>query len=310
MKKFLKNIGLFAVFAGIFYLIVLPIWSFIFPPFMAKNVRSCVGCYGHLFTRVKDVQNVKNPDILFLGSSHSYRGLDPRVFQEYGISSFNLGSSSQTPINTKVLLHQYLDKINPKMVILEVYAGTLSADGVESSLDLLSNNKIDNHSLNMTIEIGKFQSYNTLLYGYFRQILGLNKNFKEDLVQPPSTYIKGTGYVENQFSQNNFSEKIATEKWNLNPKQISALKENIDYIKKRNIPVILIQTPITKQLYNARTNNKEVDSLLSTMAPYKNFYGEIPLNDTIDFYDSNHLNQHAVIKFNKKLIDWLSTIKK
>ncbi|NHW60088.1 hypothetical protein HA378_33495, partial [Escherichia coli] len=76
-------------------------------------------------------------------SSHAYRGFDTRVFSKNGISSFNLGSSSQSPINTQVLLKQYLDRIKPKMIVYEVYAGTLSADGVESSLDMLSNNKID-----------------------------------------------------------------------------------------------------------------------------------------------------------------------
>ncbi len=310
MKKFIQNTGLFIIFAVIFYIIVLPLWSYIFPPFMAKNVRSCVGCYGHLFTRIKDLDKVKNPDILFLGSSHAYRGLDPRVFKKHGISSFNLGSSSQTPINTKVLLSQYLDKINPKMVILEVYSGTLSADGVESSLDILSNNKIDKNSINMVLEINKLQTYNTFLYGFFRQIFDLNKNFKEELVQPPSTYIKGTGYSESLYSKNKFDEIIKTEKWNLNSKQISVLKENITFIKSRKIPVVLVQAPITQRLYSARTNNQEVDSLLSTFAPYKNFQGELPLNDTIDFYDSNHLNQGAVVRFNEKLINWLSTIKK
>ena len=310
MKNFIKNTSLFVVFAGIFYIIVLPIWSYILPPFMAKNVRSCVGCYGYLFSRVKDIEHVKNPDILFLGSSHAYRGLDPRIFKEYGISSFNLGSSAQTPINTKVLLHQYLDKIKPKMVVYEVYVGTLSADGIGSSLDILSNNKIDIHSLRMAFDVNKVQTYNTLLYGVFRQVLGLNKNFKEDLVQAPSTYISGTGYVETVFNENQFSEKLQKEKWTIRDKQISVLKENIEFIKSKNIPVVLVQAPITSHLYSLRTNNKEADSILYNLAPYKNFYGEIPLNDTIDFYDSHHLNQQGVVKFNHQLIKWLQTIKK
>lgn len=274
---------------------------------MAKNVRSCVGCYGHLFTRVNEIKETKNPDILFLGSSHAYRGFDPRVFQEAGISTFNLGSSSQTPINTKVLLYQYFDQIKPKMVIYEVYAGTLSADGVESSLDLLSNNKIDKNALAMAKDIHQLTTYNTLLYGYFRQVFGLNKNFKEPQIQDGNTYIKG-GFVENDFRKNPLHEE-KIDKWNLNPKQITALKENINFIKKRNIPILLIQAPITKKLYNARTNNKEVDSLLTTLGTYKNFYGTISLNDTIDFYDSNHLNQQAVVKFNKSVIKFLKTLK-
>ena len=164
MRRFLINSVLFSLFATIFYILVLPVWSYIMPPFMAKNVRSCVGCYGHLYSRVKDAEKIKNPDILFIGSSHSYRGFDTRVFQKHGIKAFNLGSSSQTPINSKVLLKQYLDKINPKMVVIEAYAGTISVDGVESSLDLLSNNKIDINAFNMALEVNKFQTYNTLLY--------------------------------------------------------------------------------------------------------------------------------------------------
>ena len=300
MRRFLINSVLFSLFATIFYILVLPVWSYIMPPFMAKNVRSCVGCYGHLFSRVKDAEKIKNPDILFIGSSHSYRGFDTRVFQKHGIKAFNLGSSSQTPINSKVLLKQYLDKINPKMVVIEAYAGTISADGVESSLDLLSNNKIDINAFNMALEVNKFQTYNTLLYGYFRQILGLNKNFEE-----ASTYIKGGGYVESKFKKNPLKEE-PVEKWNINPKQIAALKENIDYLKSKNISYIIVQAPITEKLYKSKTNNKEVDSLLSTFGNYKNFQGEIKLNDTLDFYDSNHLNQEAVVRFNEKFIEYFN----
>lgn len=134
MKKFLITLVLFGTFSLLFYILIMPIWSSILPPFMAKNVRSCVGCYGHLYSRTQDIKEVHNPDILFLGSSHSYRGFDPRIFKQYGITSFNLGSSSQSPSNTNVLLKQYIKQINPKLVVYDVYAGTLQNDGVESSL--------------------------------------------------------------------------------------------------------------------------------------------------------------------------------
>lgn len=308
MKNFLKNILLFSIFASVFYIVVMPLWAHIMPSFMAKNVRTCVGCYrGHLFTRVQEVQQVNSPDILFLGSSHAYRGFDPRVFEKEGISVFNLGSSSQTPINTKVLLQQYLDKINPKMVVIEAYAGTLSIDGVESSFDLLSNNKIDKYAMDMVLDINQISTYNMLIYSYFRSVLGLNKNFTEPQKQSGDTYIKG-GFVESEFRKNILSEE-PVEKWNISTKQIEILKENIKFIQKRNIPVILVQTPITQKLYNSRTDNKEVDQLLSELGTYKNFQGEIPLNDTIDFYDSNHLNQQAVVKFNEYFIKYFNLSK-
>lgn len=309
MKKFITKIGLFSIFALLFYVIIMPLWAYIMPSFMAKNVRSCVGCYGHLYSRVRDAENIKNPDILFIGSSHSYRGFDTRIFAKNGIKAFNLGSSSQTPINSQVLLKQYLDKINPKMVVFEVYVGTLTSDGIESALDLLSNNKIDRNAAKMAWDINKLQTYNTLLYGYFRQIFNLNKNFKEPQYQDGNTYVKGGGFVESDFRKNPLlDEKIAD--WELNPAQIKALKENIELVKSRHIPYLLVQAPISGKLYNARTNNAEVDQMLSKLGPYKNFQGDIKLNDTVDFYDSNHLNQQAVVKFDNYFIQYLNSLKK
>lgn len=308
MKKFLKKTILFSLFASLFYIFIMPIWSLIMPSFMAKNVRNCIGCYGHLLSRVQDVQKVKHPDILFLGSSHAYRGFDTRVFAKHHITAFNLGSSSQTPINTRVLLEQYLEHIQPKMIVYEVYAGTLTSDGVESSLDMLSNNKIDKHSINMALKINKLSTYNTLLYSYFRQILGLNKNLKEAPHQDGNHYIAGGGFVESDFRKNKLNDEPPGS-WKLNPKQINALKDNLEFIKSKNIPYILVQAPITQKLYQSKSNNKAVDQQLSKLGRYKNFYGEIPLNDTIDFYDSNHLNQQAVVKFNEAFISYLNANK-
>lgn len=103
MKKFILNILKFLAFAIPFYIIGLCVWSLIFPPFMAKNVRNNIAAYGHFFSRSRDAEKIKNPDILILGSSHAYRGFDTRVFSNAGIHAFNFGSSSQTPINTQVI---------------------------------------------------------------------------------------------------------------------------------------------------------------------------------------------------------------
>ena len=103
----------------------------------------------HYMEKFIDFLNKSGEDVLIVGSSHAYRGIDPRILERDGITAFNLGSSAQTPINTKVLLHQYLEQINPKLVVYEAYAGTLAIDGVESSLDILSNNKIDINNLRL-----------------------------------------------------------------------------------------------------------------------------------------------------------------
>lgn len=307
MKKFLLNLLKFIAFAIPFYVITICLWSWMMPQFLAKNTRNKLASYGHLYSRAREAENIKNPDILFLGSSHAYRGFDTRVFAKYGIKAFNLGSSSQSPINTQVFLKQYLDKIQPKFVVYEVYAGTLCTDGVESSLDMLINGKIDKNAVDMSFKVHNLMTYNTLIYGYFRQIFNLNKNITEPEKQGDDFYVENGGFVETTVARENTSLDFEKSKWELNDKQIQALKENIEILQQRKIPFLLVQTPITKALYNSKTNNKEVDDLLSKLGKYKNFTGDFNFDDRKDFYDDNHMNQKAVVEFNEKFIEYLKT---
>lgn len=306
MKKFLINIFKFLAFVIPFYVIVVCLWSWLMPQFMAKNTRNSVATYGYLFTRSREAENIKNPDILFLGSSHAYRGFDNRVFAKNGYKTFNMGSSSQSPLNTQVFLKQYLDKINPKFVVYEVYANTLCNDGVECSLDMLDNSKIDKNSLEMAFKINNLMTYNTLIYGYFRQIFNLNKDIKEPEKQGDDFYVKNGGFVETSYRKNKI-EKLEKSTWKINPKQIEALKENLAMLKERKIPFILVQTPITQYYYESKTNNKEIDETLSKLGPYKNFTGDFNFDDEKDFYDTDHMNQKAVVEFNEKFIEYLKT---
>ncbi|SDE61238.1 hypothetical protein [Riemerella columbipharyngis] len=194
------------------------------------------------------------------------------------------------------------------MIVYEVYTGTLTDNGVESSLDMLSNSYVDKNSFEMAYRINDWLTYNTLLYGFFRTMIGANRSFHEPVDQDGNHYITGGGYVESDFRKNPLKDEPVGI-WKLTPKQVKALKENIAFIKKRKIPYILVQAPITQKLYSARTNNKQVDSLLFHLGIYKNFYGSIPLNDTVDFYDSDHMNQDAVVKFNEEFIRYLKSVK-
>lgn len=303
MRKFLQNILKFTVFSIIFYLVFLSIWSWLMPPFMAKNVRNCIGCYGHLNTRIKEIPEFNNVDILVLGSSHAYRGFDPRVFEKHGIQVFNLGSSAQTPIQTYVLLNQYLNELNPKLVILEVYAGTLGIDGVESSLDLAANNRIDQYYLSTLPYLKNLQTINSTIYGSFRQLFDLDRNFIEDSIQDESHYIRG-GYVQTRFSENPLNEE-KVKPWIINENQLTYLKKNIAFLKENNYQFIMVQAPISTKLFESKTNNSEIDQLYSSLGSYVSFQNKLILNDTLDFYDSNHLNQQAVERFNEYLIEYL-----
>lgn len=75
----------------------------------------------------------------FLGSSHAYRGYDPRVFSDHGLSTFNLGSSSQRIMHSYIIAKEYISSGNT-LVILDVFSSTLVHDYLlEASSSLIQN---------------------------------------------------------------------------------------------------------------------------------------------------------------------------
>lgn len=303
MKKFTKNTLLFLLFSLIIYLIFIQLYGRYIPTPFKPNINYRIGSYGHLYSRLTEVQNYGKVDILFLGSSHAYRGFDTRIFFDNGYKSFNLGSSAQTPLQTKILLKRYLNSLNPKKVIYEVYPATFVSDGVESSLDLIANDINDFHSLKMAIKINNIKTYNTLIYGYICDLFGFNNFFSEKRVKGNDKYISG-GYVEKKMSYYKPSE-FKTKEIILRPYQFESFLEIVQILKDRNIELILVYAPISNMNYESYKNTHYFDSVMNSYSNYYNFNEIINLNDTLHFYDAHHLNQKGVKIFNKKLIELL-----
>lgn len=310
MAKFIKSLLKFLLFSTLVYVVLIIIWgSFVPYGALKKNLNYALGAYGHMFTRVREAKTTKNIDILFLGSSHTYRGFDNRIFQEAGYSSFNLGSSSQSPLQTELLLKRYLDDLNPKLVIYETYSSTFSTDGVESSLDVIANDQMDLNLIEMVLKENHLKVYNSFLFAMFKNAIGTQKNHHEDLKKKEDIYISG-GFVEremNYFMHQNL--KPSSEILTFEEYQLQAFQNILDMLKERNIPYVLVQAPITTSLYQSYSNNEFFDSLLLSYGPYRNFNLQMQLDDSLYFYDSHHLNQNGVEIFNQKLINWLEVEK-
>ena len=298
MKKFIQHSILFSFFALAFYICAV----FVFGSYTLRNLKPNINFKlgGNTYSRLIEVKKIDSIDILFLGSSHSYRGFDTRIFKKNGLNTFNLGSSAQTPIQTQILLKRYLDRLQPQLIIYEVYPPTLSIDGVESSLDIISNDKNDIYSFQMAIHINKIRTYNTLLYATTRKLLQLDNNFSTPKEKEKDLYIKG-GFVEKEISYYQ-PQSIPKNEIILNETQLKTFVKTLDIIKKKNIKLLLVYAPITKSLYRSYTNNTYFDSLMHRSGNYYNFNEMINLVDTLHFYDSHHLNQKGVRLFNEKII--------
>lgn len=307
MKRFIKKTLFFILLFILIYPVLVIIWGLTGSNVSYSNVNYGLKKDGHMFTRLSEVKDIKDIDVLILGTSHAFRGIDTRVLKKNGFSSFNLGSSSQSPLQTKLLLHRYLDKIKPKMIVYEVTPYFFTTDGVESALNIIGCDKNDTYSLEMALEINNLKVYNTLFYGYFRDLLNLNSGYIEPIVIDKNTYIKG-GYVEKELAFFH-PEKLPTQEYDYKEQQISAFHEVISIIQSRQIPYILICAPTTHILQDSYTNKCVYDSIMNKSGAYYDFNKILNLNDSVHFYDKEHLNIYGVEIFSERLAELLKEIK-
>jgi hypothetical protein len=302
MNKFLINLFKFIALSISVYLVLLIFIGEFAPTFFIKNLAYKRGGIGFMDKRLDEANKKKDVDILFIGSSHAYRGYDPRIFAKQGYSSFNLGSSAQTPIETKFLLDKYATNLKPKLVIIDIYPLILSNDGTESALDLISNSKIDSKILDFSLDFKNIKVYNTLIFAYYKQLSGRSKKNNNKKAPETDRYI-ADGFVESfkKYSSKK-DKKIVVEMLQPSQKQLNKLDEIVEMLKNKNIKFLLVQSPITQSKYNSFKNNSFIDSVLSKKGNYINFNKVLKLNDSL-FIDDNHLNQYGVNVYNHNLLN-------
>ncbi|HEY8397457.1 MAG TPA: hypothetical protein VIK80_05915 [Flavihumibacter sp.] len=300
MRKFIKDLLLFFAILFIAYTILVFVTGRI--DFTKTNLVYKLGGSGHMRTRISELKQVTDLDILFLGSSHCYRGFDPRNFKDK--KTFNLGSSNQTPIQTNLLLERYLDRINPGLVIYAISPDEFVNDGVESSLDIITNDDNDFGSVRMTFEVGNLKTFNTLIYAGIGDWFNMDDDFVEPLRRMTDTYVPG-GYVERDMDTFKY-QTYPKQEWKFRRMQLSKFHKNLEMLKERGIKTILVFPPLTSGLYNSYTNQRYIDSVFSSCGlEYYNFNKIMQLDDSLHFYDADHLNQRGVKLFNQKLIETL-----
>lgn len=306
MKKLIKNGLLFLLFFIATYPIGVCVTGEFAPYYFRKSLSYKIGGYGFLYSKIKEIDNHKNVDILIIGTSHAYRGFDTRIFKENGITTFNLASSIQSPIQTNLIFKRYLDKINPKLVVYDANPEVFNSDGVEAGLDLISNDYVSFDSFKMALKINNIKLYNTLIFAFYKQVFNYNKNFKEAIYKNDDTYISG-GYVQKKLTYSKDVSFYKQEPFKFNDFQLQYFEDNIHLLNRKNIPFVLIHTPLTKKLYSSKNNYKKIDTLMNKLSNgrYYDFNKLIRLSDTLDFYDSNHLNTNGVRKFDDFFIKFM-----
>ncbi|MAX79398.1 MAG: hypothetical protein CL843_04380 [Crocinitomicaceae bacterium] len=300
MKKWIRNSVLFFLLVAVAYPVLVILWGELLPVNgFKKNLIYVQQGGGFTGKRLQEVKNTSEVDVLFLGSSVAYRGLDTRFYTSKGLKVFNLGTSSQTPLETQLLLDRYLQQLQPKLVVYAVSPEAFSGDGVESALDLIANDSIQKDMYSLALRLNNMKVYNTLIYAQYKQLMGNHLQQHPDSVNEVDRYILG-GFTERKMEHLN-PPIWDTMAWTFQPEQIESFDTILAAFATEEIPVILVHPPLSPSFYKAHTNNAAFDRLMEKRGTYQNYNTILSLKDTLHFYDELHLNQDGVELFNQHL---------
>lgn len=253
---------------------------------------------GFTAERMKEVAPTGNVDVLFLGSSHCNRGFDTRFFSDKGIKTFNLGSSSQTPSQSQALLKTYLPRLKPRLVVFEMFPLCFGMDGVESSIDFISNGFIPAEFAEPVLHQNNMKVYNTLAFFSLSSLTGRQADFRK--MDPDDQYIAG-GFVSRKLSYYTTQTK-APEKWKTEAFQVNAFKESLRMVRESGADILLVYAPVSPIFYKAYTNQDSLAGELTRGYDYIDFNKELSLNDSLHFYDAHHMNSLGVAAFSNALL--------
>ncbi|UCS91979.1 hypothetical protein KZP23_14755 [Echinicola marina] len=310
MDRFLrKGLILFLLLIGLYPFVTYFIGE-IRPYGFFRNIRDLRGENDFMWSRLREADQTKDIDILIVGSSLAYRGIDVRLFDDLGLKAFNLGSSAQTAIQSKYLIDKYLKDMNPKLVVWDVSPRfSIANSGKESLIDLVSNEGVNGDLINLLLTTKSYELTNTYVYVGLKQIFTDFDDFQEVSVIKNKTYIEG-GFVE--YSSSEFkSNSIKDYEYKLIDYQLNALNDAVKFISKNDIKILFVAAPINPQWYQSASNRKEVDQFIknvvvdNNLEGYKN-YNEIAisgLNYSSKFFiDNLHLKKEGVQIYNEQLL--------
>lgn len=299
----LKNISLYiGIQISVFLLVItvlssakirgVRVWSLI-----NENVISEGGQTKLMFDDLEKFKSFDNA-VFVIGSSHAYRGYDPRIFKKAGIELFNMGTSGQNMKDSYTLIKKNRSKVHN--LIIDIYPGVLEEVAEESTLMLIQNATETSTAFEIFKNNVTISSINNMTSRLF------------DLNPKPMKYDENyvyNGYVERK----TYYQSDTTRTYdNFVPGgNFEYLDSLLNFASKSHIKTCLASHPLK---WNQSYRNFYQNSYLPQIRKILSRYPEIvfydftlnhPNNDSL-FSDANHLNQRGVDFYNTKLIERLS----
>lgn len=265
------------------------------------------GGVGHSLVRFRELEQAGKVDVLFVGSSHCYHSFDPRVFRDRGSEVFNMGSTNQTPLNTRYLLERYLTELSPRFVVMELSYPAMGNDGLESFFDLSVNVEFSSAIARMATALRKPAALNSLISTLYTRL-------RRPLAEVAQRPVDGQRYWPGGYSE--MTTVLSDTTWGdyrdveIRPEQLEHLRKAIELARERGGEVVLVVQPLPAG-YLARIRNAgQVKEAIEAVAretgvTFVDFNEKMSLDPLVHYADEHHLNGVGAALFSEAVADLL-----
>ena len=235
-------------------------------------------------------------DAIVLGSSHAYRGYDPRIFEQAGVSLFNAGTSAQNAKGSLVLYNEYL-RDRADVFILDVYDPVFELEGTESNMRLIQNVPTNVAAFALVKQEVKMYTLNAFA------VRLASMNIKDEA--PNTDYIKN-GFCEKKgilYAVEPLNDSV----FDANEEMFVAFETMVKQMQSDGKRIVLCSHPLPA---SAGLGNYH-DKFLARFTPLTERLG-VPYIDLTyytegfgvnEFADLSHLNQQGVVLYNRLLLN-------
>lgn len=256
-------------------------------------------------------------DVLFVGSSHIGMNIDnQQIYDEFGISSFDLWVGMQPLWNSYYYLKEALRYQKPKVVMVDVFLAGTSA---EYSLNTVAMKNIQYLSMGvdkLKAALDSFPAWQDAVeavwgmpfyHERYDELVQDDWNLqygKDELSLSAPRQVEGVTTALKMLDYRSITNVTP-----LTEKNERYLRKLIALCKQENIPLVLLASPFEATEEEASRFNTVAQIAEEEGIPFLNFlktYDEEGIDAASDFYDRGHLNNDGIAKFSHILGQYLA----
>lgn len=290
------------------------------------NYLFCDNTTSYTRIMMHEMYNSDNIDIVFVGTSHVYRGIDPKITDGvFGRNTFNAGTSSQFMDGSYYILNEIAKTNQVETVYLDIYFGVTNRKSSGYATYIISDYmKFSLDKYEFVINSGGvYALFNTFFP--FRHLMSTNpidtvakksteayRQYQYDYVTFENEEYRGKGFVySNEVVQKNTFEPSSADMMNEYARDY--LDQIVELCEKNNINLVLVTLLMMPEYIQSIDNYDEYETSIEDYATehelkYYDFNSQyssvLDLKDEY-FKDADHMNGEGAEYFTRVFAEFM-----